>query len=158
MAKVVTPTLVVVGDHDDVSGFEDGVAWIYGALTNADRRMLVYENAHHNVALDGVAPQLSSSFEWVTRREEPVWRRDRILAINRHFVTAYLDAYLKGDALGRAYLSVPTDRAEDGRWPAAPGATADQRADPADPAAKAFWPGFQRRWALGLRMVSSSVR
>ena len=36
---------------------------------------------------------------FVTREffDEPVWRKDRITAINQHFVTAFLDLNLKGD-------------------------------------------------------------
>jgi dienelactone hydrolase len=152
LARVKTPTLVVVGDHDDVAGYTDGVAWIYDALRGADRRMLIYENARHNVALNGVVPAMAGSFQWMARLEEPVWRRDRILAINRHFVTAFLDGYLKGDASHQAYLAVPTPNAADGAWPPAPGAPVDLRANPADPASAGYWPGFQRRWALGLRL------
>ena len=57
LAAVAAPTLLVVGDQDDVSGYDAGVAWLYANLTGADRRMLVYENARHNIALDGVTAQ-----------------------------------------------------------------------------------------------------
>jgi predicted dienelactone hydrolase len=153
LARIAAPTLVVVGDHDDVSGYEGGVKWIYDHLTGAERWMLVYQNARHNIVGDGLAAVEDRDFVAVERFEEPVWRRDRILAINRHFVTAFLDKVLKGDAAHGAYLATPTEKADAGQWPLGPnervfGRTA--RAD--DPGAKGYWPGFQRRWALGLEL------
>lgn len=153
LAGMTTPSLLIVGDQDDVSGYDNGVAWLYDGLTGADRNLLVYENARHNIALDGVTEAEAGNFQTIERHEEPVWRRDRILAINRHFITAFLDARLKGDKAHGAYLSVPTPRASDGVWPLAQGASAaDRFAGPDDTSTKAYWPGFQRRWALGLRL------
>ena len=153
LARITAPTLVVVGDHDDVSGYEGGVKWIYDHLTGAERWLLVYQNARHNIVGDGLAAVENRDFVAVERFEEPVWRRDRILAINRHFVTAFLDKVLKGDAAHGAYLATPTEKADAGQWPLGPnervfGRTA--RAD--DPGSKGYWPGFQRRWALGLEL------
>lgn len=153
LATVTAPTLVVVGDHDDVSGYDGGVKWIYDHLTASDRRMLVYQNAHHNIVGDGIVSQEVRDFAWAERLEEPVWRRDRILSINRHFVTAFLDATLKGDAAHAAFLAVPTVRADEGVWPLAQGQSVGAAfAAPTDEASKGYWPGFQRRWALGLEL------
>ena len=114
LKAVKTPSFLIVGDQDDVSGYEEGVAWIYASLTGADRHLLTYENARHNIALNGVTAREARDFRAIERHEEPVWRRDRILAINAHFLTAFLDARLKGDAAHAAYLSPPTTRASDG--------------------------------------------
>ncbi len=153
LARVTVPTLFVVGDHDDVSGFDGGVHWLYDHLTGADRHMLVYQNAHHNIAGDGIVGIANPGFEMVERLEEPVWRRDRILAINRHFITAFLDGILKHDAAHAAFLAVPTVKADAGTWTLAPGESAGSRyASPADPASRSYWPGFQRRWAMGLEL------
>ncbi|WP_419252715.1 alpha/beta hydrolase family protein [Caulobacter sp. ErkDOM-YI] len=153
LAGVKTPSLLIVGDHDDVSGYAEGVAWIYDALRGADRHLLVYANARHNIARDGTPPSLTGQFQSVERYEEPVWRRDRILAINRHFITAFLDANLKGDPGKGAYLTVPTPESGKGAWPLAQGASVGaQTAIPGDAATAGYWPGFQRRWALGLTL------
>jgi len=153
LARITVPSLVIVGDHDDVSGYADGVAWLYGAMRGADRDLLVYENARHNIARDGTPPSLVSDYQSVVRFEEPVWRRDRILAINRHFITAFLDAHLKGDKAHGSYLTAPTPKAADGVWRAGQGATtAGVYASPSDPASAGYWPGFQSRWALGLQL------
>jgi len=153
LSAVTTPTLMVVGDQDDVSGYDQGVAWLYDNLSGAERQMLVYENARHNVALNGATEAEAGNFRAIERHEEPVWRRDRILAINRHFITAFLDAKLKGDSVHGAYLTVPTPRAAQGTWPLAQGASVGSRfAGPDDAATAGYWPGFQRRWALGLTL------
>lgn len=139
LANLTTPTLFIVGDQDDVSGYGEGVGWVYQNAVHADRTMLVYQNAHHNIAGDGVAGIPDPTFEWVERLEEPVWRRDRILAINRHFVTAF--------------LTVPTEKAADGTWPLGAGQSVGARyAAPDDAGSRGYWPGFQRRWALGLEL------
>ncbi len=157
LSSVTAPTLFIVGDQDDVSGYDPGVAWLYANLSHADRWMLVYENARHNIALDGVTATQTNSFTDIERHEEPVWRRDRILAINRHFITAFLDERLKGDAAHGAYLAVPTPRASDGAWPLAQGASVGDRfAGPDDVGTAKYWPGFQRRWALGLRLLHAT--
>ncbi|ADG10802.1 dienelactone hydrolase [Caulobacter segnis] len=153
LAKITVPSLLIVGDQDDVSGYGDGVAWVYGAMTGADRNLLVYENARHNIARDGTPPSLVGDFQSVVRFEEPVWRRDRILAINRHFITAFLDARLKGDQAHGAYLAVPTVKAVDGVWrPGSDAGSAGAYASPSDTASAGYWPGFQNRWALGLQL------
>lgn len=151
LTDVHVPSLFIVGDHDDVSGFDDGVKWVFDNLTGSDRHMLIYQGAHHNIAGDPVPPQLAHYFQFVERYEEPVWRRDRILAINAHFITAFLDAQLKGSTTAAAYLQVPTVRAADGVWNSDKPVGA-ARALPGDPAAAGYWPGFQRRWALGLEL------
>jgi len=69
-----------------------------------------------------------------------VWRKDRIGAINQHFITAFLDLYLKGDETRRNYLHVPVEKSNDGIWP------------------DTVWKGFQRRWALGLEMHCAAAQ
>ncbi len=130
LAGIRIPSLFIVGDQDDVSGYEQGVRKAFEGAVNSERRMLVYENARHNVGGNPTPPEAFGSFAARAFFEEPVWRKDRIAAINQHFVTAFLDLYLKGDDTRRAYLDLPV-KSTDG---------------------SAFWKGFQRRWALGMQM------
>jgi predicted alpha/beta-hydrolase family hydrolase len=44
------PTFFVAGSQDDISGYEKGIKAIYDGAVNADRFMLTYINARHNVA------------------------------------------------------------------------------------------------------------
>ncbi len=45
-----TPTFFVAGSQDDISGYEKGIKAIYSGAVNADRYLLTYKNARHNIA------------------------------------------------------------------------------------------------------------
>ncbi len=53
--------------------------------------------------------------EWF---EDAVWRKDRC-SIQTHFVTAFLDRYVKGELDKDAYLNGLTVQSDAGRWPGA---------------------------------------
>eukprot|EP01037_Dinobryon_pediforme_P006442 gene6442-6509_t len=114
LSAIHLPLLLVAGDHDDVSGYANGIHWLFDQAVHADRTLLVYQNAHHNIVGDGVAGIAHPGFAWVERLEEPVWRRDRILAVNRHFVTAFLDSVFRPAGGNGRYLDVPTPEAAQG--------------------------------------------
>jgi len=116
------PSLFIVGDNDDVSGFEQGVKKLYNWSTSSNRCLLVYQNARHNVGGNPAPASVALDFSAKESFEEPVWRKDRITAINQHFITAFLDGVLKGDATKQSFLA---------------------------PGEKGAWKGFQKRWALG---------
>jgi len=130
LAGIRIPSLFIVGDKDDVSMYEQGVRKAFEGAVHSERRMLVYENARHNVGGNPPPPEAMGSFTARTFFDEPVWRKERIAAINQHFISAFLDLYLKGDETRREYLDVPVKSTD--------GAT--------------VWKGFQRRWALGMQM------
>src|SRR6056297_330452 len=50
MKDLEIPSFFVVGEQDDVAGYEEGVKLFYDWATNAERYMLTFENARHNVA------------------------------------------------------------------------------------------------------------
>jgi predicted dienelactone hydrolase len=152
LATVTAPTLVMVGDQDDISGYGDGVRKIWDGLVNAPRWLLTYENARHNIALHGAPEALRGDFRSWSNLEEPVWRRDRLLDINRHFVTAFLDLSLRGQKDAALYLNPAVTRANEGAWPEAFGAPATGRFAGAPAGPITHWAGFQRRWAVGLRL------
>jgi len=150
LGGIRVPSLFIDGDQDDVADYAGGVRWIFDAA-GGDRYLLTYQNARHNIATNATPPELAGRFEYRERQDEPVWRKDRILGINAHMITAFLDWRLKGKTAAQAWLDVPTPRAGDGQWPLAPSADAGDKV--AAPAAQpGHWPGFQRRWALGLVM------
>ncbi|MFY7855747.1 MAG: alpha/beta hydrolase family protein [Rubrivivax sp.] len=146
------PALLLGGDQDDISGYTDGVRSVWTGLTATTRWLLTLENARHNIGHMGWVNGLPSQFRTWEAFEEPVWRRDRLLQVQRHFILAFLGRHL-GSVEGTATaLEVPTARAADGTWPVPWGtaATGDW-ARPGGPGT-GYWPGFQRRWALGLRL------
>jgi predicted dienelactone hydrolase len=128
LAGIRIPVLFIAGDQDDVSGFEQGTRKAFYGAVNSERYLLVFENARHNVGGNPPPPEALGNFTTRAFFDEPVWRKDRILAVNQHFITAFLDLYLKGDASRREYLTLPVK----------------------SPAGNQTWKGFQPRWAPGV--------
>jgi predicted dienelactone hydrolase len=93
-----TPTFFVAGNQDDISGYEKGIKAIYEGAVNADRYLLTYENARHNVApnpppAEALTPGLP--IDEYYRYAEPSWDQRKLNNINQHFVTAFLGIHLK---------------------------------------------------------------
>jgi predicted dienelactone hydrolase len=158
LAGIRIPTLFIVGDHDDVAGYDTGVKRAFERAVNSDRCMLVYEGARHNTGGNPPPPGLTD-LRLVQGFEEPVWRKERITAINQHFITAFLDLTLKNDQTRREYVHVEPEHSADGKWNLAAG-TPDTGgfSTGRDPEGDLFWKGFQRRWALGMEMSCSAAK
>jgi predicted dienelactone hydrolase len=93
-----TPTFFIAGSQDDISGYEKGIKAIYTGTINANRYMLTYMNARHNVAPNPApAESLKAGLhiDEYYRYAEPSWDSKRINNINQHFVTAFLGIHLK---------------------------------------------------------------
>ncbi|TAG64877.1 MAG: dienelactone hydrolase, partial [Runella slithyformis] len=115
---------------DDISGYEKGIKAIYNGAVNAERFMLTYANARHNVApnpppAESLAPGLP--LDEYLRYAEPAWNERRINNINQHFVTVFLGIKLKGLDYHK-YLEVKQDSNE------------------------ATWKGFKPRTSVGLEL------
>lgn len=102
LANLKVPSLFVVGDQDDVSGFT-GVRELFENAVNSDRAMIVYANARHNVA-PNPAPPSATNFDDYMRYAEPAWDVTRLNNLNQHFLTAFLNLHLKGQADMRGYF------------------------------------------------------
>lgn len=152
LSHVTAPTLVIDGDRDDVVDFKGGVRWLFDGLIGADRHLLVYREARHNIAMNEAPASVADDYLYIDKFNEPVWRKDRMLAINAHMITAFLDLQLKGINDRASYLNVPVPVADDGVWPLKEGeASGAALAQPTGTTA-GYWRGFHRRWALGLEM------
>ena len=147
LAGIHIPLLMIAGDQDDVSDFSAGIKPAFEKAVNSERCLLVYENARHNVG-GNPAPALELSFSARETFEEPAWRKDRITAINQHFITAFLDLYLKGDQARSTYLHPVPEKSNDGSWPLPQGQSVGAKFSDGNN----YWKGFQRRWAVGLEM------
>ena len=92
------PTFFVAGSQDDISGYEKGIKAIYSGAVNADRYLLTYKNARHNVApnpppMESLKPGLH--IDEYYRYAEPSWDERKINNVNQHFLTAFLGIHLK---------------------------------------------------------------
>lgn len=152
LGKIKAPVLMIDGDGDDIVDFKHGVSWIFDKLTGADRYMLVFRNARHNVVGNPAPREVidSGDFKIMEYFSDPVWQTERINGINQHFITAFLDWKLKGVASNADYLNTPTVSSDDGEWPAAFLEQTGSKTAGADQ--PKYWRGFQRRWAVGLEL------
>ncbi|MCU0948211.1 MAG: dienelactone hydrolase family protein [Porphyrobacter sp.] len=154
LGALKTPMLLIDGDQDDVVDFERGVKRLFATVRGSDRYLLVYREAAHNIAGNPWALPEGAEFPAIEFLTDPVWRKDRIEAINAHFIRAFFDLHLKQDQTMRRYLDVPAPQSNAGRWPSMFGqqwggmVAGDNQPD--------YWRGFQRRWARGLEMQHKS--
>ena len=144
---ITTPSLFIGGTRDPVVGFDPGVKTVFDAEVHAPRYLLAFENGGHNIGMNAAPAQMQSRLWDMDWWEDAVWRKDRMLAIELHFITAFLDLYAKGDIPKAAYLDLAIPQSADGVWVAKPGTPWDARS-PGAPAT--LWKGFPRRHAEGL--------
>lgn len=125
------PTFFVAGNQDDISGYEKGIKAIYKGATNANRYLLTYANARHNVApnpppVEALTPGLP--FDEYYRYAEPAWDQRRMNNINQHFLTAFLGIHLKKQP-NQKYLEIQPNSNEKN------------------------WTGFKARTSTGLELL-----
>ena len=149
LAGIKTPIFFIAGSVDDVSGYAPGVRSIFENTVNAPRFLLTFDNANHNAGAPMPAPKetwtFSEKLHFVPAEHylDPVWDNVRMNNISQHFVTAFLDKYLKNDASKDAYLNV-IENAKDGKWSVAK--------DGSKNADHTYWKGFPARTAAGLHL------
>lgn len=152
LAAIETPLLIFGGSQDDVSDFEGGITRIFEKTVGTDRYLMVFQNALHNlVQVPAPASAHLDVVPWQTF-EDPVWRRERLIAVGNHFTTAFLDLYLKRDLSRAAYLDLPTTHSNDGEWEQP--LTQDYSDYFADGSrdSERYWRGFKRRQAIGMEL------
>ena len=117
LVGLTRPTFFIAGSEDDISKYEKGIKAIYDGARNANRYLLTYQNARHNVAPNPAPPEARVEglpIDEYLRYADSVWDQRRINNINQHFVTAFLGIYLKKQDLGE-YLQLK-EKAVDGIW------------------------------------------
>ena len=120
LRMIKVPLLLIAGNQDKTVDYATGARAIFGMAEGAHRYLLTFKEGGHAMGLNPVPDsmrQLLWDQDWF---EDPVWRKDRINAINAHFITAFLDRYVKGDESRDAYLNVPVSESAAGVWPATP--------------------------------------
>jgi len=152
---VHAPLLLIAGNKDRTVDYTTGAHAIFENATNADRYLLTFKEGGHSIGLNPVPDAMRSRLwdqDWF---EDPVWRKDRINAINVHFITAFLDRYVRDDVSRDSYLNVAVPEADAGLW-----ATANASAYAAySPGANGIsvWKGFHRNHAAGLELLQAKA-
>ncbi len=130
------PTFFIAGSEDDISGYEKGIKAIYDGSVHADRYLLTYLNARHNVApnpppVEALKPGLH--IDEYYRYAEPSWDERRLNNINQHFITAFLGTHLKQEDFQK-YLNIQAD------------------------SNKETWPGFIERSSTGMQLLHTEAQ
>jgi predicted dienelactone hydrolase len=155
LAAIAAPLLLIQGDADPVVDYKSGALAVFAGAVNSDRTLLTYKQAGHAVALNPVPQAMRGSVWDIDWWEDPIWRNDRINAINLHFITAFLAMHLRGEADKRAYLEVPVVESDKGEW-SAPFGTPWGAYSPGGNGVT-LWKGFQRRHARGMELRHAVV-
>jgi hypothetical protein len=148
LAGVRTPLLVLAGSVDRTVGYADGPAAMFASATGSDRYLLTFQNAGHSIGTIPAPAEMRGrlwDYDWF---EDPIWRKARINAISLHFITAFLDLNLKGDASRLAYLTVASEKSNTAGWTGAAMPHDAVSAGGSNPT----WKGFVRNHQDGLTL------
>jgi predicted dienelactone hydrolase len=150
LAAITAPLLLIQGDADPTVDYKTGALAVFAGAVHSDRYLLTYKQAGHNIALNPAPAQMRSSAWDMDWFEDPIWRPDRLNAINLHFITAFLAVHLRGEVAPAVYLNVPVENSDDGVWKA-PDDTPWGAYSPGGDGVT-LWKGFQRRHARGMEL------
>ena len=148
LREISAPLLLISGDSDRTVDYTTGARAFFDAATGAQRYLLTFKNGGHNLGLAPVPEAMRERLWDLDWFEDPVWRKDRIVAINLHMITAFLDLHVRGDASRSAYIDGLVPESAAGSWPADRAGRYDAYSPGAD--GITVWKGFQRRHAEGL--------
>ena len=153
---IAVPLLLISGNEDRTVDYATGARAIFDMASGAHRYLLTFKGAGHAIGLSPVPDAMRQRLwdeDWF---EDPVWRKDRITAINTHFITAFLDRHVKGDESRDAYLDVPLPESSAGAWPAETPPLAYDAYSPGT-LPITVWKGFQRNHAAGLELLQAQA-
>ncbi|MBS0420385.1 MAG: dienelactone hydrolase [Proteobacteria bacterium] len=149
------PLLLISGNRDRTVDYATGAHAIFEGATNADRYLLTFKEGGHSIGLNPVPDAMRTRLwdqDWFA---DPVWRKDRINAINVHFITAFLDRYVRDDVSRDSYLNVSGTDSDAGQWPAE--STSAYAAVSPGANGISVWKGFQRNHAAGLELLQAKA-
>jgi lysophospholipase L1-like esterase len=153
LRTIQAPLLLIAGNQDHTVDYQSGARAFFAQAVGAHRYLLTLEEAGHSIGLNP-APEAMRRHLWDQDWfEDPVWSKERVNEINAHFVTAFLDLYVKDDRSRAGYLDVAVPESNDGVWPAAD--TAPYAADSPGTGGITVWKGFQRKHAQGLELLQA---
>jgi predicted dienelactone hydrolase len=154
LAALRTPLFLINGNRDRTVGYRRAGLLVFEEAIHAPRYLLTLEEAGHDIGLVPPPTQMRGSLWNLAWFQDPVWSAERVNAINAHFITAFLDLYVKGEKRYTAYLDVPVVHAGRGVWPQDHAPFAAYSPGTGD---ITVWKGFQRSFAVGLQLQRADV-
>ena len=156
IGSITAPLLLISGDRDGTVDYASGARRFFDQATRSNRYLLTYLGGGHRIGL-GPAPEEMRHRLWDQDWfDDAVWSPTRIVGVNLHFITAFLDRYVKDDASRAGYLDGLTPRSNDGTWPAS--ANEPYGAFSPGTGGITLWKGFQRGHAEGLELLHATPR
>ena len=157
LRAITVPLLLIAGNEDRTVDYATGARAIFEAASGAHRYLLTFKGGGHAMGLNPAPDSMRQKLwdqDWF---EDPVWRKERLNAINAHFITAFLDLHLKDDESRAAFLNVQVSESSAGVWPAT---TPPAAYDAYSPGASGItlWKGFQGNHAAGLELLQAQAR
>jgi predicted dienelactone hydrolase len=153
---ITAPLLLIAGDHDRTVDYKTGARAFFDQATNSNRYLLTFLGGGHALGLGPAPPEMQTDLwnqDWF---EDPVWRKDRLIGVSLHFITAFLDRYVKDDASRSSYIDGLIVESSKGDWTSK---------DPIPWGARSpggegitLWKGFQRRHADGLSLMHAEAK
>jgi predicted dienelactone hydrolase len=151
IGSITAPLLLIAGDRDGTVDYASGARTFFHQATRSNRYLLTYLGGGHRIGL-GPAPEEMRTRLWDQDWfEDAVWSASRIVGINLHFITAFLDRYVKDDASRAAYLDGLVPQSAEGDWSAPAGLPYATQSPGGD--GVTLWKGFQRQHAEGLELL-----
>ncbi|MBP7609680.1 MAG: hypothetical protein KA760_09280 [Steroidobacteraceae bacterium] len=155
LAGIKSPLLLIAGDHDNTVDYASGARAYFDQAINSNRYLLTFLGGGHALGLGPAPPEMRTDLwnqDWF---EDPVWRKDRLIGISLHFITAFLDRYVKDDASRNGFIDGLVVESSKGKWDAPQGTPWNARSPGGD---VTLWKGFQRRHAEGLSLMHAEAR
>lgn len=142
LSKIKIPSLFVGGELDSISGFDNGVKKLYSEIAARKKYLMIYENAHHNIAPHPAPEVALQGVEFDSGHYvEPNWNSETITRINEHMVLAFLNCHIKSDKASCKYLPKRISSTQ----------TIKKNGKLEKP-----WPGFPIKWGSGVRFIQGN--
>ena len=149
LAAIRAPLLLINGNRDRTVGYRRAGKRVFDQAVHAPRYLLTFEEGGHDIGLDPAPSGMRATLWNLGWFQDPVWSTARVNAINAHFITAFLDRYVRGERRYSAYLDVPVVHAGRGVWP---DDHVPYAAYSPGTGGVTVWKGFQRAFAVGLEL------
>ena len=150
VAGIKSPLLLIAGDRDNTVDYASGARAYFDQAIHSNRYLLTFLGGGHALGLGPAPPEMQTDLwnqDWF---EDPVWRKDRLIGISLHFITAFLDRYVKDNAGRSAFIDGLVVESSGGKWDAPQGTPWSARSPGGE---VTLWKGFQRRHAEGLSLM-----
>lgn len=103
LPRLEVPLFVAVGEEDDVATHARDGLEVYRRAGSKAKYLLTLAGARHNPFVV-CPPEVRANPEDFERCWEPVWDKERLFDLARHFTAAFFQHHLKGEAQAGQYL------------------------------------------------------